>query len=163
MGNEIESIEGKIAVPKTLESSFASSILPKDPAYVHHKPTTILGKIGNVAKRSLIFTAPAVSLASAGNLVPLMVNHGHVYLGDPQAGMILMQTGGYTISMMLGLLASAMVAVDTSVGRRAFTPLPPTKRFLEIEEANQKSLISPFADWDKVFSKNHQGKLGTSS
>lgn len=140
--------KGTIVVPEPAVPAFSNAILPKPELAVKVPPKTLEGKLKNGLKKSSLITAPVLTLGCLGQLAvaPQFLDFNFLNV------MIVMSLGVFGTST--GIVGS-LHAVDSLIkGDRSWTPLPPTKKFLELEAAKQKSLIQPFKDWDDVFAKN---------
>lgn len=144
--------KGAIAVPEKLAVAFSGDILPRPENTLIFKPKTITGKIINAFKKSSLVTGPSIAIGSMTGLVSFAQANP-----DPITTVMLVGTLGALSSMMAGSLISVFAFSSLKEGDGKFTPLPPTKQYLALEESKQKPVITPFNEWDNIFAK-HDGR-----
>lgn len=137
-----------LVVPEQVVSAFQEEILPKPIQAVLAHPKNLRGKVKRVFQKSTLLTAPVLALGSAGLFVlgPQFLEFNIIS--------VMAVIGGGTIGTALGTLGTVSAAISVREGDNRFAPLPPTQKYLELQEEKQKNFIQPFEDWDAVFSKH---------
>lgn len=139
--------KGAIVVPEPAVPAFRNAILPKPELAITVPPKTLKGKFKNGLKKSGLITAPVLTLGCLGQVAvaPQFLDFNFLNV------MLVMGLG--VVGTSTGIVGS-IHAIDSLIkGDRSWTPLPPTKKFLELEVAKQKPVIQPFKDWDDVFDR----------
>lgn len=138
----------QIVVPEKVLPAFQGAVIPHENSSVLDKPTTFLGKVKHLARKSTLVTGLATvfgSIALDGYI------DSTVQFADPFSPVAV--TAGIIATIFGGFAATAVGLDSTILGSGKYTPLPPTKKYLELEHSSKKSHIAPFDSWDSLFDK----------
>lgn len=142
--------KGAIVVPETAVPAFSHAILPKPELAVTLPPKTLKGKILRGFQKSTLITAPVVAVGGIGGMMA-----APLFLEFTVANALVVLVGGMVTSVFG--MGGTLCAVDSlNKGDRNWTPLPPTKKYLELEARKQESVIQPFKNWDEVFDRTNR-------
>lgn len=141
-----------LVVPHQVENSFAAEILPKVQSPKEEAYAEKWGKARYFARKSSLLTGSAVMTGSiiAGMETISLSNLG---VGAPSLSLFLLQMICVSGSLA-GAIAASFGGLSIIDGSRSYAPLPASKRYLAEYATKQRSIIKPFEDWDKVFTKN---------
>lgn len=147
-----QSSSSSLIVPPQVESHFSAEILPKTDFSKEKIYAERWGKIRYMARKSSLLTGSALM---TGSIVTGMeaISLSSLGVTAPSLSLFLLQ-----MICVSGSLGGAIVAsfggLSIIDGSRRYAPLPASKRYLAEQASNQRSVITPFEDWDKVFSKH---------
>lgn len=148
MSQTSSEISNELVVPEKVLPVFQGAVVLREVPSVLDKPKTFSGKINRMAKKSTLVTGLTSvfgSIALDGYI------DSTVQFADPFSHVAI--TVGIVAVVLGGMVATAVGLDSTILGSGKYTPLPPTKKYLELEKANTKSHIAPFDSWDSLFEK----------
>lgn len=137
-----------LVVPEQVAPAFQGEILPKQAPTLAARPKTFKGKVGRFFQKSTLITAPVLGLSFSSFFL-----FGPGFLEFNFISAMVVMVGG-TVGTGFSLLWTMNAVESLNQGDNELTPLPPTKKHLELEAERQKPVIQPFKDWDDMFSKN---------
>lgn len=139
----------ELVVPKKALHAFPSAALENKGPAVLDKPNTRLGKMGYYLKKSTLVSAPmSVAAVIAGNMALVQATD---FLSP---GMTVFTVIGSVVAMSGGAIATLFSLDSVATGDMEYAPLPPTKQYLALKEAEKECVITPFDNWDNIFDKN---------
>lgn len=139
-------VEDKLIVPKKVLPAFHSSILPREESSVLDKPATFSGRVKRLCAKSSLVTGltTVFGLIAVDEFIETTVK-----FTDPAAPVL---SNVAVIAGILGGFVLTSMGIDSAImGNGKYAPLPPTKRYLELEASSRKSVIAPFSSWDEMF------------
>lgn len=139
----------ELVLPEKLSPAFHNAVVTRVDASVLDKPKTFSGKVKRLARKSTFVTGLTTIF---GTIALDEYIDTTVQFADPFSPVAV--SAGIIAITISGFAAFAVGLDSTILGSGKYTPLPPSKRYLELEASNRKSSIAPFDAWDSVFKKN---------
>lgn len=140
---------GAMVVPEKIVPYFQADLLPKPESSVTEMPKSFGGRIKYFVDKSSLLTGTSLFFGSMTALA-----YSIETIPDPT----MLTAAGVTLTSAfaggLGLTRMALGFQSIGAGDMKYAPLPPTKKFLELEETKKASAIAPFENWDNMFNKN---------
>ena len=149
MSQECSHPKGALVVPDKVAPYFSGEILPKPDYSVGLRPKNFRGKVGYYANKSMLLTGPTFLIGSGSGLA-------FVVTAVPDPSLLLGATAmmAFLVGTLKGLSDTVLGVISVVVGDGKYSPLSPTKKYLDLESSKQKSTIAPFEAWDQMFNKN---------
>ena len=138
-----------LVVPDKVAPYFSGEILPKPDDSVGLRPKNFRGKVGYYANKSMLLTGPTFLIGSGSGFAFAVTA-----VPDPSLLMVATVLMTFLAGTLKGASDTILGVNSVVVGDGKYSPLSPTKKYLELEASKQKAIIAPFENWDQIFNKN---------